>query len=356
MLACGGWFKDTVCLTRGDEAVVSQHIGDLDNGPTCEALEEAVAHLSEVLQITPRAVACDLHPDFYSSRFAAGYAEDRGLVLIAVQHHHAHIAAVVAEHGLQGAVLGLALDGVGLGSDGGIWGGELLRVEGAHSMRLGHLRPLALPGGDRAAREPWRMAASALWALGRGAEIERRFPWTAAAAVREMLERGVSAPLTSSAGRLFDAAAGLLGVKPVMRFEGQAAMLLEGLAERHGAVEPLADGHVLGPDGSLDLRPLLARLADCPDPAQGAALFHATFARALAAWAEHTAAAQGLMDVALGGGCLLNQVLSRALRAELEAAGLRVFEAQQLPPNDGGLALGQAWVAIGSLSGGDGQG
>ena len=346
VLACGGWFKNTVCLTRGAEAFVSQHVGDLDNAATCLALEETVAHLMEVLEITPERVAHDLHPDFHSTRFAQRFAAERGLPAVAVQHHHAHIAAVAAEHGLEGPVLGVALDGVGLGPDGTPWGGELLRVEEGAFQRLGHLRPLALPGGDRAAREPWRMAAAALHALGRGAEIPRRFASEATEIVRQMLERAVRTPFTSSAGRWFDAAAGLLGVKECMRFEGQAAMLLEGLAERRGPVTPAENGYALGADGTLDLLPTLERLADLDDPGYGAALFHATFAQALTEWIGRAAEQQGIDRVVLGGGCFLNHILSTAVRAGLAARGLRVHAACRLPPNDGGLSLGQAWVAL----------
>ncbi|HSD60798.1 MAG TPA: carbamoyltransferase HypF [Burkholderiales bacterium] len=350
VLALGGWFKNTVCLTRGDEAFVSQHIGDLDNAPTCRALTETALHLMEVLEIEPSVVAHDLHPDFYSSRFAADLARERKIPAVGVQHHHAHIAAVAAENGLEGPVLGLALDGVGLGADGAAWGGELLRVDGALSTRLAHLRPLALPGGDRAAREPWRMAASALHALGRGAEIETRFPRPAAATVRQMLERKINAPLTSSAGRLFDAAGGLLGVREVAAFEGQAPMLLEGLAESRGPVAPMEEGFRLGDDGTLDFLPLLAAVADLKDPADAASLFHSTVAEGLAQWVLEFSRRHGLRRVACGGGCFLNHVLSSALRARLQAAGLEVFEAAQVPPNDGGLSLGQAWVAMRSGS------
>lgn len=345
VLACGGWFKNTVCLTRGDEAFVSQHIGDLDNATTCRSLEETAQHLMGVLEIEPEIVAHDLHPDFFSSRFAADFARQRGIPAIAVQHHHAHIAAVLAEHRLTGLVLGLALDGIGLGSDGNAWGGELLRVEGASFQRLGHLKELALPGSDRAAREPWRMAASALHALGRGGEIERRFTLPAAATVREMLDRGLNAPATSSCGRLFDAAVGLLGVREVSAFEGQAAMLLEGLAQSHGPVAPMAGGYAVE-GGVLSFLPLLDRLAGTDDAAFGAALFHATLAQGLAAWAEQSAAREGLSRVAMTGGCLLNSILRADLSRLLSKRGITFYHAHQVPPNDGGLALGQAWVAM----------
>ncbi|MGE5027520.1 MAG: carbamoyltransferase HypF [Betaproteobacteria bacterium] len=345
VLACGGWFKSTLCLTRGHEAFLSPHVGDLDNAATCRVLEETARHLISVLEIEPEIVAHDLHPDFFSSRFAADFARQRGIPTLAVQHHHAHIAAVMAEHGLVGPVLGLALDGVGLGADGKAWGGELLRVDGATFERLGHLRELALPGGDRAAREPWRMAASVLHAIGRADEIERRFDLPAAAALGEMLGRGVNAPLTSSCGRLFDAAAGLLGVRLVSAFEGQAAMLLEGRAQAYGPVAPMKDGYTVDAD-ELNLMPLLAALSRMSDAGHGAALFHATLAEALAMWVAEARAKTGLDHVVLGGGCFLNRVLGAALAARLEELGMKVHRARQAPPNDGGLSLGQAWIAM----------
>jgi hydrogenase maturation protein HypF len=353
VLACGPYLKATVCVTRGAEAFVSQHVGDLDNRATCLALEEAAEHLLRIIDVRPAAVACDRHPDFHSTRLAARLAGEFGVPLVQVQHHHAHIAAVAAEHRLRGPLLGLALDGVGLGEDGGVWGGELLRVDGAACERVAHLAPLRLPGGDRAAREPWRMAAAALWELSRGDEIARRYPGAAGNAVTTMLAGGVHAPRTTSAGRLFDAAAGLLGVKPVAAFEGQAAMLLEGLAERHGAAAPLEGGFAIDADGTLSLLPLLGRLADCDDTPWGAAVFHATLAEALAQWTRSAAERAGLARIALGGGCFLNRVLSAALRARLEAAGLAVYEAAAVPPNDGGISLGQAAVARARLTGGN---
>jgi len=349
VLAVGGYLKNTVCLTRDDEAFVSQHIGDLDNAPSCAMLEETVERLIDLLEIEPAVVAHDLHPDFFSSRYAATFASERGLPLVAVQHHHAHIAAVAAEHRAgehAEALLGLALDGVGMGKDGGIWGGELLRVDGAAFVRLGQLREIALPGGDRAAREPWRMAAAALHLLGRDAEIDARFGAQGGKPIRMMLEVGAHCPPTSSCGRWFDAAAGLLGVRDIAAYEGQAAMLLEGLAEMHGAVAPLADGYAIDAAGTLDLSPLLARLCDERDAGFGAALFHATLAQALAEWALRAATTTGIRRVALGGGCFLNRILAAGVRRALEDAGFVVLEARQVPPNDGGLSLGQAWIAM----------
>lgn len=345
VLACGAWLKNTVCLTRDDEAYVSQHIGDLEHGGARAMLEQTAEHLCDILGVAPEIVAHDLHPDFYSTQFAQVYAKKHGLPLVGVQHHHAHIAAVSAEHGVREPVLGLALDGVGYGNDGTPWGGELLRVEGADFERVGHLATLALPGGDRAAREPWRMAAAALFLLGRGDEIARRFSVQAHAAnVATMLEKQINCPSTSSMGRWFDAAAGLLGLCAVQNFEGQAAMLLQGMAEQYGPVDPLPGGYHI--DGDLDFLPLLAELSDCRDAARGAALFHATVRAGLAEWAGRAAMAGNLGSVALGGGCFLNSLLLQGVRLDLARRSLRVLTAQRLPPNDGAISFGQAWVAL----------
>ncbi len=358
VLALGGYLKNTCCLTRDAQAFLSQHIGDLDNAASCEALEQAVAHLQRVLELRPQAIAHDLHPDFFGTRLALRLADELGVPALAIQHHHAHIAAVCAEHGERSPVIGLALDGVGHGLDdafdtGTVWGGELLRVDARGAARLGHLQPLALPGGDRAAREPWRMAAAALHALGRNHEIARRFArQPGAATVAAMLAGGLRVPPTTSAGRWFDAAAGLLGVCDVMNFEGQAAMRLEALARRHGAVAAEPDLARLRESDAgtvLDLLPLAARLADERDAGRGAALFHAVLAQALADWAGAAAANTGIATVALGGGVFLNATLLRELQVLLRARGLRVLTARQAPVNDGGLSLGQAWAAIQQL-------
>jgi hydrogenase maturation protein HypF len=345
VLATGAYLKNTACLTRGAQALISPHIGDLDSAAGRSALEEAVAHLQRVLEVRPQAVAHDLHPDFFSTLLARKLADELGVPAFGVQHHHAHIAAVAAEHHVEAPLLGVALDGVGLGEDDGLWGGELLRLDGGNYTRLGHLRGLPLPGGDRAAREPWRMAAAVLHQSGRTDEIAERFPGQrGAAAVAELLARDVNCPRTSSAGRWFDAAAGLLRVSEVMNYEGQAAMQLEALAAAHGGAELTAGLWRIDGD-TLDLLPLLDRLADEHDAAAGAALFHATLAAALADWVALAARRQQLTTVALGGGCLLNRVLSVQLCALLRARGLNVLTATQAPPNDGGVSLGQAWVA-----------
>jgi hydrogenase maturation protein HypF len=346
VLALGGWFKNTACVTRGGEAFVSAHVGDLDNAATCRALDAAVEHLLSILRVRPERVAHDLHPDFYSTRLAARLAEREGAALHAVQHHHAHVGAVLAEHRIESPVLGLALDGIGLGSDGAAWGGELLRVDGASFERLAHLAPIALPGGDRAAREPWRMAVAALVRAGRADLAFARFgDEPLLPRLLSMLERGLNSPATSSLGRWFDAAAGVLGVRRRMAFEGQAAMQLEGLAEAHGTVGPDPACVAFGPAGELDLGPLVLRLAEVGDAGHGAALFHATLVWALAEWACRAAERLGLDTVAGAGGCLMNVILARGLRQALAGRGLRMLQAGAVPPNDGGLSLGQAWVA-----------
>ena len=346
-LAFGSYLKNTVCLTRGDEAFLSPHVGDLANAASCAALDAAAEHLMTVLACRPEWIACDRHPDSYATQAAHRFAQMHDLPLIAVQHHHAHIAAVLAEHGVDAPVLGLALDGVGLGNDGAAWGGELLWVDGAAFERLGHLAPLALPGGDRAAREPWRMAASALHAMDAATAIAERFAHLRGAErIGALLDAGTRCPPTTSMGRWFDAAAGLLGVCEVMHYEGEAAMRLEALAADYGPALALPGGWHVDAANTLDLLPTLAALQSSMPAPRGAAVFHATLVAALEAWVLATARAQGVRTVALGGGCFLNRLLTEGLSRRLAVRGLTVLRARQAPTNDGGLALGQAWVAI----------
>ncbi|EME68635.1 hydrogenase maturation protein hypF1 [Paramagnetospirillum caucaseum] len=338
VLAVGAFLKNAVCVTRGAEALISAVHGDLGTPDSIAAFEASVEALVDEAGVVPVRVAHDLHPDFHSTR----YALSLDLPHIAVQHHHAHAASVAAEHGIEGPVIGVSLDGFGLGPGNQSWGGELLLVEGAHYRRLGHLALLPQPGGDRAAREPWRMAAAALHRLGRGAEIAGRFKdIPAAAMLGQMLDKRLNSPDTSSAGRLFDAACGLLGVLPVAEFEGQAPMALEALVTRP---EVLPTGWILQ-DGVLDLLPLLACLAHCADPVRGANLFHGTLVEAMAQWIAEVAGTAGTPYVTLGGGCFLNRVLTAGLVEKLMAMGLRPLTAAKVSPGDAGLSLGQAWVA-----------
>jgi hydrogenase maturation protein HypF len=322
--------------------------GDLGTPEACLALDTSVQELLGVVGDRIDAVAHDLHPDFESTRLALAVADGLGVPAIPVQHHHAHIGVVQAEQGSVAEVIGLALDGVGLGTDGTAWGGELLQVAGASWQRLGHLTPLALPGGDVAAREPWRMAAAALHAIGRGSEIVPRFAPVVgerlAAGVNTLLVRGLNCPVTTSAGRWFDALAGLLRLSVRQTAEAEAAIALESVAndwlDAHDP--PVLD------EAGLDMRALAGEclaLADAGAVAEAAARFHVGLAQGLAQAAIHAARAAGTHTVVFGGGCFYNRLLTRQLLSRLDAAGLAVQQPQGPGPGDAGLALGQAWIA-----------
>jgi hydrogenase maturation protein HypF len=340
VLALGADGSNTVCVTRGDEAYVSQHIGELDAEAAREFFEQTIAQLLKFLDVKPALVAHDLDPELHASRLAIDYARGRGIPALAVQHSHAHAAAVLAEHQIDAPLTALVLDDCCLGDDGSLWGAELLRVDGLRAERIGSLQAIRC-GGDPATRQPWRLAAEVMRQLGRGGEVERRFA----------IELADDAGCTGGSGRalrrvenaslscLLDAAAGLLGVKPTRAGAGRA---LEALAERHGEVAPLGDGWVIA-NGCLNLLPLFSALADEKDSARGAALLHSTLAAALADWASGVVVANGTL-VGAGNG-LLNFVLARGLRARLAERGLHLIEARRLPPGDGGLSLGQAWIA-----------
>jgi hydrogenase maturation protein HypF len=358
VLASGAWLKNVAGRLEGSTWQWSAAHGDLDAPAHCAALERSVGTLLASGAID--AVAHDLHPDFYSSLLARREAQRLGVPAVAVQHHHAHIAAVQAEHGVEDAVIGLALDGVGMGTDGTAWGGELLWVRGARWKRLGHLSQLRLAGGDAAAREPWRMAAGLLHLLGRDDEIVPRFGHAVsdsrAAGLRAMLERGLNCPVTSSAGRWFDAAAGILGLSLRQEHEAQAAIALESAAREWLAAHTVRREEDLTPvlkDGRLDLAPLARRLlalADANSPAEGAAVFHVHLAQGLARWAADAARERCVNTVALGGGCFFNRILRERVANALRAGGLRVLQPERVNCGDAGLALGQAWVGAHSLA------
>lgn len=337
VLGLGAFLKSTATAMRGGRARVSAVVGDLGTPEAVAALRAEISALRAWLGVPPVCVAHDLHPDFPSTRLALA----QGAPTLAVQHHHAHVAAVAAENGHRGPLLGLALDGFGLGPQGESWGGELLAVDGARFRRIGHLAELPQPGGDVAAREPWRMAAAVLHRLGRGDTIAARFAaYPAAAMLGALLARDRLCPPTSSAGRLFDAACGLLGICPVARFEGEAPMALEALVRRPRAA---AGGWTLE-DGVLDLLPLLADLDGC-DPVDGAEAFHGTLIAGLADLAAWGAETTGLRTVGLSGGCFLNRVLREGLAAALRARGLAPLLHARLSPGDPCVGFGQAWIA-----------
>lgn len=351
VLACGAWLKNTVCITQGNTAYLSPINGDLSTAEARDKLGDAVIQMCSFLSIKPEVVAHDLHPDFYSTEFACNYAAQHHIPVIAVQHHHAHIAAVCVEHQITGPVLGLALDGVGLGIDQTPWGGELLYVDGQFFRRLGHLSTLALPGGDRAAQEPWRMAAAALAKLERIDEIDRRFPeQSAVQAVIHMLRHNINCPQTSSMGRLFDAAAGLLGIHPIQSHEAQAAISLQQLAEKGEQKEALKNGYRITADNQLDFLSLLSELADYPgvaeNAASAAAIFHATLSSGLAEWVRQESCRSGITCLVLGGGCFYNKLLVRGIMDNLSDNSICLYKPQKVSPDDSAIALGQAWIAL----------
>lgn len=350
VLAVGAELKNTVCLTRGDRAFPSQHLGDLKNVETYEAFKTSIAKLQELLEIAPVAVAHDLHPDYLSTR----YALEQGLLpTIGVQHHHAHLASCLAENAQTQPAIGVIFDGLGYGADGTLWGGEFLVGDLCGFERVGHFLPVPLPGGDLAARYPWRMALSHLLAA-YGDEL----PGLACFAVvppeelslaRQALARGLNAPPASSCGRLFDAVAAILGVRTVVSFEGQAAMELEMLADP-GATEPYPFTLLPAAGGLVfDSRPLVraltAAVANGEPVAASAGRFHGTLAEMVRNVCLDLRARRGLGLVALSGGVFQNALLTSLTRERLEQAGFTVLVHSLVPPNDGGIALGQAVVA-----------
>jgi hydrogenase maturation protein HypF len=342
LLALGAELKVTVATLQHGELMVGRHLGDLDNPRAEAAFREEIDRLLDFGGLTPEAVAVDAHPDLYGTHYAA--ERFASLPAIAVQHHHAHLAAVMIEHGvaIDEPVAGIILDGLGYGLDGAIWGGEVLVGTYAASRRLAHLRYVPQPGGDRAAREPRRMATSLLWDAGLGRPELACFDAEVAAICGV---RAVS-PLTSSAGRLFDGVAAILGLTPpVQDYEGEAAVRLEAASARG-----CQDAYPLPMSGDeLDTRALVAALLDDRrDVPTRAACFHNGLADGLA----RAALLAGAQQVALGGGCLVNRLLLRRLTMRLEEAGVRVLVPVRLPAGDGALSAGQAAVAACRLEGG----
>jgi hydrogenase maturation protein HypF len=353
VLACGAELMSTFCVAKGSRAWVSHHIGDLQNAETLLSFRDGVAHFEELFDVVPGVVAHDLHPDYLSTAYAL---EREGVDLVGVQHHHAHLAACLAEHGRgpdQRAV-GAIYDGTGYGTDGTVWGGELLSGGLARSERAGHLWPVRMPGGEAAIRAPWRMACAWLVAAlpdepGLPAPLAGRVDPGAWRQVAALARRGVASPVTTSAGRLFDAIATLCGVRTEVTYEGQAAIELEALADRReGGAYPLPLLAVGGLD-VLDARPtvraVVADLDGGAAPALVAARFHNGLADATAAGCLRVAERRGARTAVLSGGAFANRRLLERTAAAVSAGGLEVLVPERLPPNDGGIAYGQAAVA-----------
>ena len=345
LLACGGELKNAFCLTKGTHAILSQHIGDMENYETLAFFEETLANLKKLFRVEPRAVAHDLHPLYLSTWYAQAI---QNLPKFGVQHHHAHIASCMAENGLDGTVIGVAFDGSGYGIDGTIWGGEFFISSYASFERLAHFRNIPLAGGDAAIREPWRVGLAYLMdTIGSAARLEG-VPEESQRVVRRMIERGVNTVPASSCGRLFDAVAAIIGLRREITFEGQAAIELETIAA-NGEDESYPVQLEGGVPWQLDFRPAIERivrdLAGGVLPGVISARFHNTVAKASVEVCRGLRGETGLNRVCLSGGTFQNIRLLSLATAGLRAQGFDVYLHAQVPPNDGGIALGQAAIA-----------
>lgn len=356
MLAIGGDLKCAPCLTRGDQALLGEEVGDLSDPAVMDRLEQVVAGMSRRLDVRPELVVHDLHPDHHGTRFARSL----GLPTLAVQHHLAHALSCLADNGHDGPALALTLDGAGYGPDGTSWGGELLWVDGLEYRRLAHLTPLPLPGGDRAAREPWRMAVAALCVAGLRDSVE---DWNAAGpavapplldAVVTLATRPGACPTTTSTGRWFDAVSSLLGLCHVNTCEAEAAMALEcsattwaGQPELPFQIQrPGRDGRTWEVDLCPAVQELTRRRTRGTEAPVLARAFHATLAGGLVRAAMYRAHVTGAHHVALTGGAMVNRMLRDSLETRLLREDLHPTGHRRVPPGDGGLAIGQAWAGI----------
>jgi hydrogenase maturation protein HypF len=355
VLACGAELKNTICLARDHRAFVSHHIGDLENWETMQSFLGAIDHLSDLFHVRPTVLAHDLHPDYLSTAYARDRADaDPDLQVVEVQHHHAHIASCLADNRVQGPVIGVAFDGLGYGTDGTLWGGEFLVADLVGADRVAHLRPVSLPGGATAIREPWRMAASYLDTAGidtRHAAVAARHPehWDTVVA---MARSGTNAPPTSSMGRLFDAVASIAGLHDTVTFEGQAAIALEQAVDLrtdgtagHAYEVAVADTSPGTIDGSHLVRQVLDDVAQGVPTGVIAARFHAAIVTLVVDVCRHIRDDTALDTVALSGGVFQNALLVGGCVGHLRQAGFTVLTHRQVPPNDGGISLGQAVVA-----------
>jgi hydrogenase maturation protein HypF len=349
MLAVGAHQKNTVAVAVGGRAVLSQHIGDLSTLAAHDAFERCVTDLQILYDLRAEHIACDAHPDYLSTRYAVSWNGGR----TAVQHHHAHVAACAADNGLEGGVLGVAWDGSGYGDDGTAWGGEFLLTDGANPARferVAHLRPFRLPGGDKAVREPRRCAAGLLFEMEGERAFEHDFSFDAEErrVIPGMLRGAVNSPFTSSAGRLFDAVASHVGLRNVASFEGQAAMELEFAAHRAASEEvyPFELSTRTERPWVIDWAPMIRAIFDALEDGHEVPTISATFHNTLAEMIVAVGLAAGRERVLLSGGCFQNAYLTERAVTRLREEGLRPYWHQRVPPNDGGIALGQLAVAV----------
>jgi len=353
VLACGAELKHTFCLGKGHHAFVSHHIGDLENYETWQSFTSGVEHFGRLFDVRPEVVAHDLHPEYLSTKYALELEEAAGhLALTGVQHHHAHVAACLADNGEAGPVIGVAFDGLGWGTDGTVWGGEILVADLAGFERVGHLETVPMPGGAAAIREPWRMAAAWLDAIygpdvPEHLELRHRHEdrWRD---VCRLARGGLSSPVTSSAGRLFDAVSALCGIRDVIRYEGQAAVELEQRAdpgETGSYPLPFEEGSVLRLRAGEMVRAVVDDLGRGAPAGVVAARFHRGLAEGVVSACRAVRAERGLTTVACSGGVFQNALLLGLVADGLEAEGFRVLLHSRVPPNDGGISLGQAACA-----------
>ena len=351
LLACGAELKSTFCLARGRRAWVSHHIGDLENYETLRSFAEGIGHFERLFEVAPEVIVHDLHPEYLSSKYAL---EREGVEAIAVQHHHAHLAACLAEHGESGEAVGAIFDGTGYGVDGAVWGGELLYGSPAGFERVGHLLPVRLPGGAQAIRQPWRMACAWLEAAGVGEWPGLRVEPGHRRAVARLIRSGLASPWTTSIGRLFDAVAALCGLRLEVTYEGQAAIELEGGCDPHERgrypISVGAGGGLMVIDPRETIRAIAADLDRGSPPATVAARFHGALAAATVEACARAAGARGTEVVVLSGGVFANRRLLSTVAAGMSAAGLRVLVPQRLPAGDGGISYGQAAVAAARMA------
>ncbi len=358
ILACGAHLKSTFCLGKGSHAFVSHHIGDLENYETLQSFQEGIEHFQNLFEIQPEVVAYDLHPDYLSSRYAHRL---EGVTKIGVQHHHAHIASGMAEHGLEsGAVIGVAFDGTGYGTDDTIWGGEFLVADYRDFLRAAHLEYVPLPGGEAAIREPWRSAAACLTlAYGKdmealGIDFVKRLDLKRWRILQTMMDRGLICPLASSMGRLFDAVASLLGIRDAINYEGQAAVELEMIAEETCSESypwGIAPGDFPIAIGVQELiRAIVEDIRKGKSASHISAKFHNSLVEMIVSVSSLIRQKEGLERVVLSGGVFQNAFLLTRLLPRMESCGFHLYVPKKVPPNDGGISLGQAAIANARIS------
>ncbi len=356
ILSCGAELKNTFCLTHDNYAFVSHHIGDLENLETLESFKQGIEHFKRLFNLRPEIIAYDLHPEYLSTKYALSL--DERLTKVGVQHHHAHVASCMADNRLEGEVIGVAMDGLGFGSDGRFWGGEFFVADFADAERMAHLEYIPLPGGAKAVREPWRMAALYLHRavgddfLDLNIPSVQRMDGRAWAAIRKMAQTGTNSPEASSMGRLFDALSSLVGLRDRVNYEGQAAVELETIADRtctrHYEFEPDANGGIIKAEAVI--RSAVGDLLDGVSPQVVSAKFHLGVAKLIADTARGIRDGRRLNRVALSGGVFQNMYLLEKTSQLLRSSGFEVFTHSRVPTNDGGISLGQAAVANARLA------